>query len=369
MEGRRGTRSRVTDHSVGTGLTPPLNTTVEGARSVKTQPSVGSDEHSQVEHASSGGKNDQSANPGAQNGDTAGAQNQNGAPEGTDPNQQGGDGQDETQDSTHQTNSYGHSPEEAAEFEKLKQGKTHADRKIHQQGEDNSALAQENQQLNARLTGYDEKFGRLEGVLAQVLARSGGAPATGGTARPGAGGEQDEFDDFGSDPQNNGDRESQHSTEEFDQLKGVVGSVLNSTTKLTQRLDAGESERQREGQIAVLEREFGATREAAEVMLEANSEGDIVRLLKTALLTTVPKEARDMAKERRDLQRQSTFHPATGGAPFASAMSDETAIRSQAEKIMGMPDGRPKQYAVEKFISDHPGDGAMAIAELSGFNV
>jgi hypothetical protein len=367
MGQRRGTRTRDPDGSAGSDV---ISGITDGTTGESTQLGGDGGQQSQVGNADGAG-DQRSANPGGQEGGQQSAGTQDGAQNGNQDGaqQQGGGGSPQTQQSTQSTNSYGHSTDEAAEFEKLKKTNVHAQQKITEQGQSLSdkdktieTLTQQNSELGAR-------FGRLEGVVAQVLARNGGSQSGTATASHGGGAEVDEFGNPVDPSQQDGTGESQVSQQDIDDVKSLVGRFYNEQSQHNKRFDDFESNQQRQEKSAYIERELGVSSESAQMMMDANADGDIVKLANIYMMTAFPAEARQQARDQRERQRNSTFHPATGGAPFAPAMADENAVRTRAEQIMGMQDGRPKQYAVEKFMSDFPGQGAAILAELSGFNL
>jgi hypothetical protein len=373
-EGRRGTRSRATDHSAGN--VAGIGGVDLGTRSGQTQSGEGDDsQQSQVDHAG-GEPNDQTSDPGAQN---DGAQNgaQTGDQNGDQSNQGGGD-QNGSQDSaSHQTNSYGHTPEEAAEWDKLTKGKAHADRKITEQGQSLSDKDKQIETLTQENAAYGEKIGKIEGMLTQMMAQSAGNRGTDATASYGGDPNFDEsgnFDDSNTSAGGNtaGQQGGNALVDRIDQLDNILGRVFLDQRKHSDKFDKFDqfqSDQQHEKDLAYIERELGCTREAAETMMGAHAEGDIVKLARTFELSTLPAQAREMAREQRERQRSATFHPATSGAPHAPHMVDETSLQNEAERIMGLNDGRPKQHALEKFMSDNPGVGHGIIAALTGFNV
>ena len=377
-----GSRTRnITEQSLGT---------VTGVGGVNLGPRTGAQsgdggngqQSSQGDHA---GNADQTTttDPGAQaNGNQGGNAHQPGAQDGASTGAQGGDqsqgggAQDGQQTTTHQTNSSGYTPEEQAEWDRLTKKTEHGDRKITELAQANSSLEQENGQLKQQLAQQGQDIGQLKSMISQMLSgnangnQQGNATASyGGAPNYDEGSEfnQSQFGGDGNGNQNGQQNNGQQITN--DELQELVGRTFNFAKQYGDRFDAFEANLQKDKDLAYIQTELGCTREAAEAMVEKHSAGDIVGLAKVFELSTLPAQARQIARENREAQRQSTYHPATGGAaPFAPALGDETQLRAEAEKIMGMQDGQPKARALDRFMADNP-LAMKVVAELSGFRI
>ena len=346
---RRGTRRRTTGHSLETA---PLSGGDEGARPVDSQSSEGDGQQSQGQP---GDHDDQTTDKTAE---TNPGSDESGQPDGT------------TSQNDHSP--YDHTPEESKEWQAmvtetdgLRKGKQHGDKKITQLGQESAGLRQENVTLKQQNTDLMDRVGRLESAVGQVNARNG------------AGQDQDATADLGGDFDfENTDEERQQGGNQDGDLRQamktmqqVVGKVYNQNTQTATAFQEWQQQQAKEDSVSGLESQFGVNREAAEVLMSAFESGDMVKFGKAFELATVPAQARQQAREHRDLQRDAVFMPArTGGTPYAPAVGDEAALKKEAETVADMPDGRPKQRATEKFLNSHP-DAANHLATATGWNV
>ena len=91
---------------------------------------------------------------------------------------------------------------------------------------------------------------------------------------------------------------------------------------------------------------------------------NVVGLIRAAELSSLPKEARRIAKESRRASRQAVGHPVNSGGR-ASALGDEDSMKSEVEEITKMNDSPDKRDRVFKFLEDFP-DGAEALRGALG---
>jgi hypothetical protein len=373
MEGKRGTRTRVTDQSLTGGgnplATPPLGAGGEGSRSGGTQ--------SGAEGTSSESQNDGSGGNGAAGGDhperTA---NRNASTESHDDG--GGSSSTELGGEPEPTgkSSFDHSPEEAAEWNKLKQQnaqllqrKGDADRKITEQGTELSSARKENEQMTGRMTQLEGTVTKLaESVNGFISAQQNGGQRSRRSVDASYG---NDFENLEEDEGSGAADDARGSQVEQDVagIKRVLGGIFGRQKEFGDQFGEFQAERERERDLSHVQQELGVNREAAETILDAHATGDISSVYKAIELTAFPAEARRQARTERERHRNSVFQPATtGGSTFTPTESDTAMLKDRAEKIVNMPDGTNKQRVTEDFFENYPG-AFEALREASGFNV
>ena len=352
-EGRRGTRSRVTEHSRSDA---PVSD--EGARSDEGSPQSGEGES---QESQKGGTR-------ARTGDHP----ERTAKESQAASQEQGDDQQGGDPEPTRRSSFDHSTDEAAEWERvrkdnaeLRKGKAHADRKITEQGQELSQANEESQQLGDRL-------GRLEGSVAQLVQTLSGQNGAGTNRVMNASyGNDRGFEEDNEQPGGTRNEPSDDGLRgEVDQVKNVLGGIYGQMQDHTEKFTAFQQAQSDEKEISHLQTQLGVNREAAETIMETYKSGDVANLAKVLELSTIPAEARRTAREQRQQQRNSVFQPAmnTGGPAYNPNQQDESVMKDKAEKIMEMPDGRNKQRAMDKFLDTYP-EAYEHVKQASGYNI
>lgn len=353
-DGRRGTRSRVTEHSQK-GAPLPEGTRSEGL----PQSGDGDGRNSQGEH-SDGTADTQTASQGNQGNDRQ-------------------EGNDSTQDSR-QSSSYGLTPEESARLKQiqqenaeLKKGKANADKKITQQGQQLSEARSENEQLTSRIGQLEGSVTEMKTMIQQIANGNNGNGAGTGRRMDASYGNDDEFGDESDNDGNLFDNNQQGGNgtlaADVQQIKNVIGWMNGQFQERGGQFDQFVADQAREGSLAQLQTELGVDREAAETILDTHETGDLVKTAEVLQMFTVPSEHRRQARAQRERMRDATFQPGiTGASPTNVSEADEAALIQEAERIMEMKEGRSKERAITKFISDNPA-AYNALKGLSGFNV
>ena len=355
MEGRRGTRSTVTDQSLKGAPLPEG----KGSRSDGSQSG-----------AEGGGQESQSGKDPGQT-----ATNRGNPAESQSSEEGGGGSQDGGQLSPTEQSSLGLTDDEAADYAAIKKqnaeyakGKKHADRKIAQQGRQLSQAQEESQQ-------FSDRFGKLEGTV-NTLANAvngiaeqlkGAGPTRSMDASYG-----NDFE-FGEDGQQQGGGQEEGGNGDdprFGQIQRVLGGLFKNQKSQQDAWTEFQAERTRDRDLSHLETGLGVERDVAETILDSFEAGDILGMAKVITYGTVPAEARKIAREQRQRQRSSVFQPATagGGGDFNPSESDKAVLEERAQKILEMPDGINKVRATEDFLENYPGSFEV-LKQLTGYNV
>ena len=345
MAGPSGKRTRVTEESLKTA---PLGNGGGGSPSDKSQSADGDDQNSK-EH--SGDAESQTSGQSQQQESKA-----------------GDDGRQTGERDTSQSTSSDLSTEEAAEYDQIKskylnleKGKQHADRKITEQGQELSDSRKREAELGDRV-------GRLETVLTQMLAGGDQEQDQSRTASYGAdfGPDHDEADGgVKTNSKQNGDSPGD---QRLKSLEDVVGGIYAQLKQQGATVEEFTTAQKRAEDVIAIRNEFGIDEEAATVILETSKNGDVVALARTLELKTQPAEARRLAREQRERQRESVFQPGTTSTPYEPNAEDTQVMTDRAGKIMEMPDGMGKQRAIEQFLEQNPGNYEI-LRDASGFHL
>ena len=293
----------------------------------------------------------------------SGADNEsdNGVPDedGTRSQPDGGSEQDSDDKTEHPDNGsshsqYDHDDVESEEWKKmlsenasLRKSKGHADRKITELGQDNSRLRQQDSEPDVNGSDLEET---VESVVNRVLSKQSGNGSDAG--RQSSDDHESAFKDYGIDDQDDSGGDSKPPS----RLENVMLGMYADMKGLQKDLSGVLTERDEQASLTEIQSELGVTEEAARVLMEKAGPGaDVVGLVKAAELTSMPREARRMARADRRARRESIGHPTA--AASMSVERDEDTMKSEIQEISKMPDSREKQDRLFKFMEDFP-DGA-----------
>ena len=284
----------------------------------------------------------------------------NGAPDDDETRSQpdGGSGQDsergnpndktEHPDDGSSHSQYDHDDAESEEWKKilsdnasLRKSKEHADRKITELGQDNSRLRQRDSGPESDLEET------VESVVTRVLSKqSGNGSDADGQSRDEY---ESVFKDYGIDDQDEGGGDSKPPSK----LENVMLGMYADMKGIQKDLSGVLTERKEQASLTEIQSELGVTEEAARVLMEKAGPGaDVVGLVKAAELSSLPREARRLAKEDRWARRASIGHPTA--AASRSVESDTDTMKSEIQEIGKMPNSREKQDRLFKFLEDFP---------------
>ena len=250
----------------------------------------------------------------------------------------------------------GRTQEEQAEWQKLqndlvtsRKRKADADRKITEQGQTNSTLQQQ-------LEEQRSETALVKSQLAKLLA--GDRDSERSTAFRG---------NFSDEERDNED----DIHEEVRMLRGVVNKYIGNTKDVAQRFDNLENEQQYEADLTQLQTDFSVDREAAETLIDAFDQGNVVAFAKVLEMSSLPREVRNNLKEHR-AKRRTAAAVGQPGVPnphyTPDNEGDDTARQKKAERIDRIKGVRARQAAIDKAIEDDPGMFTF-IAKQTGFNV
>ena len=291
----------------------------------------------------------------------------NGAPDDDDARSQsdGGSGQDSVDKTEHPDNGsshsqYDHDDEESDEWKELlaenaslRKGKEHGDRKITELGQDNSRLRKQVPE------GESDLEDTVESIVNRVLSKQSGSNGS-DAGRQSSDDRESAYNDYGIDDQDDSGSDSKPSSKMENVMLGMYADVKG----LQKDLSGFRADREEQSNLREIQSELGVTEEAARVMIEKAGPGaDVVGLVKAAELTSMPREARRIAREDRQARRASIGHPTA--AASRSVDSDEDAMNSEIKGISEMSDGREKRDRTFKFFEDFP-DGAEVLRKAIG---
>ena len=260
------------------------------------------------------------------------------------------------------SNQYGHSPEEAAEYEKLqkdlanaRERKKDADRKITEQGQANSEL----QKKVEKLTGEVEN---LKTQRAELLT---GGPRQNNSAALFGG------DDFDIE---DGEKQGLSTEEKLMYLENYVHKLGDSHTNLVNRHTNAENRQMYEEDLRDIQEYLGVDRDAASTLQDAFDQGDIVGFVKGYELTSLPKQARETLRTERERRRSSAAvgHPGTQTSTYIPSEAGDDDTRNKIVRdIDKMTNPRAKQHAIQKALDEDPGMYPFFanLLKESGYNV
>jgi hypothetical protein len=287
-------------------------------------------------------------------------ESENGAPDTDKARSQSNDSeQDSTEhpdkESAH-SSQYDHTDEESEEWKKilsenesLRKSKKHADRKITELGQDNSRLRNGSPEETSDLEST------VESVVARVLKNQSGSNGSDD-------GESDDDRELATLYAEYGIDDSDKSGDSPRIPKAVL-QQLRKVDALEEVLYGMHVEREEDSQLLRIQSELGVPEEAARAMMEkAGTGADVVGLVRAAELTSLPKEARRIARESRQASRASIGHSVTSVSQ--SSLSDEATLQSEVEDIMKLPSGNERADRVTKLMDDYPESTQMLRSAL-----
>ena len=269
-------------------------------------------------------------------------------------------------DSSHSP--YDHSDADSAEWKellednkRLRKSKEHADRKITQQGQDNARLRR--QLSNGNNDGGEDsqaiRSDQIQSVVEETVKRMFGNNLDNQS--------DDDFDlqeslqEYGIEDLDLGDKKENPN---IAKLENVLLGMFSDLKSVQQEVATSKADRAYQEQLTNIQVELGVTEEAAIAMMDLAGDGaDVVKLVKAAELTSMPREAREMARESRRANRASIGLPMAGANQFAGG--DEDSMKVELKEISEMPDGQSKRDRLFKFLEDYP-EGTEALRQMTG---
>ena len=261
---------------------------------------------------------------------------------------------------------YGHTDDEAKEWEailadneRLRKSKQHADRKITQLGQDNARLRQSNTTDDSGPSSLEDRFDRLEGLVARALT----SQADNGNGSDDDGDLQSAYEDYGIDFSQD-DRNNGKGDPRFSALENVVLGMYGDFKSQSEKMASFEADRAERASVRDIQSELGIPEEAAHALAEIAGPGvDVVKIVKAAELTSLPREARRIAREDRKSRRENIGHPTAGVRQ--NIQTDEQSMQVEVKEIAAMSDSKEKRDRIFDFFDNYP-DGERMLREAIG---
>lgn len=227
-----------------------------------------------------------------------------------------------------------------------------AQRKITEQGNENKGLAETNADLQRQVD-------TLKMQMSSLLAGDDSGRST---------------DLFGG-----GDAETETGNSELEQkvqmLEAIVGKNIGTVNDITQRFDTFQDEQVYEADVTALQDKFGVGREAAQTMIEAFDQGNVVAFAQAFELASIPREARETLREERARRRSaaSVGHPGVPNPGYSPTNTDaDSGRQAEADRIMKISGRKARQTAIYEALDKDPGMFDYLkdrLADATGFNL
>ena len=253
----------------------------------------------------------------------------------------------------------GRTQEEQAEWQKLqndlaasRKRKADADRKITEQGQTNSTLEQQLEESKSEIA-------LLKSRQSKLLAGGNGSESS------------DAFGRNYSDEEQGNEMSAEELREEVSMLRGIVSKHIGRTKNVEARFDNLENEQEYEADLNQLESKFGVDREAAETLIDAFDQGNVVAFAQALEMSSLPRETRKSLQQHR-AKRRTAAAVGQPGVPNPHYTPDDTgndaARMKKAEQIDRIRGVRARTKAIDEAIENDPGMYKF-IANQTGFNV